>query len=36
MDFKLILQKLLTAFEKDGIRYGLIGGFAMGLWGEKP
>ncbi|RJQ22850.1 MAG: hypothetical protein C4560_01975 [Nitrospiraceae bacterium] len=33
MDFKLILQKLLTAFEKDGIRYALIGGFAMGLWG---
>jgi hypothetical protein len=33
MDFKLILQKLLTAFEKDGIRYGLLGGFAMGLWG---
>ncbi|MBI5099285.1 MAG: hypothetical protein HZB30_08620 [Nitrospirae bacterium] len=33
MDFKLILQKLLTAFEKDSIRYGLIGGFAMGLWG---
>ncbi len=33
MDFKLILQKLLTSFEKDGIRYALIGGFAMGLWG---
>jgi len=33
MDFKHILQKLLTEFEKDNIRYALIGGFAMGLWG---
>jgi hypothetical protein len=34
MDFKLILQRLLTSYEKDSIRYALIGGFAMGLWGD--
>jgi hypothetical protein len=33
MDFKHILQKLLTAFDKDDINYALMGGFAMGLWG---
>jgi len=33
MDFKLVLEKLLTAFKEHNIRYGLIGGFAMGLWG---
>jgi hypothetical protein len=33
MDFKQILQKLLAEFEKEGIRYALTGGFAMGLWG---
>jgi hypothetical protein len=33
MDFKLILQKLLTAFEKEGIRYALLGGMALGAWG---
>lgn len=33
MDFKLVLEKLLTAFEKKNIRYALMGGFAMGLWG---
>ena len=33
MDFKLVLEKLLTAFEKEGVRYALMGGFALGLWG---
>ena len=33
MDFKLVLEKLLTAFKKQEIRYALMGGFAMGLWG---
>lgn len=33
MDFKLVLEKLLTAFTEQGIRYALMGGFAMGLWG---
>ena len=33
MNFKLVLSKLLTAFEKESIRYALMGGFAMGLWG---
>jgi len=33
MDFKLVLDKLLTAFEKAHIRYALMGGFALGLLG---
>ena len=33
MDFKLVLEKLLTAFDEHNIRYALTGGFAMGLWG---
>ncbi|RJR16169.1 MAG: hypothetical protein C4581_10530 [Nitrospiraceae bacterium] len=33
MDFKLVLEKLLTAFKDQDIRYALMGGFAMGLWG---
>ncbi|MFA5793905.1 MAG: nucleotidyl transferase AbiEii/AbiGii toxin family protein [Candidatus Brocadiia bacterium] len=33
MDFKLVLQKLLVAFDRSGVKYALIGGFAMGLWG---
>lgn len=33
MDFKLVLEKLITSFEDRGIRYALIGGFALGLWG---
>ena len=34
MDFKLVLEKLLTGFEKQKVRYALMGGFAMGLWGS--
>lgn len=33
MDFKLVLEKLLTAFKEQDIRYALTGGFAVGLWG---
>jgi len=33
MDFRLVLSKLLTAFEKENIRYALMGGFALGAWG---
>lgn len=33
MDFKLVMEKLLAAFEGQGVRYALAGGFAMGLWG---
>lgn len=33
MDFKLVTQKLLTLFKEQNIRYGLIGGFALGTWG---
>ena len=34
MHFKLVLEKLLTAFEKHEVRYALIGGFALGAWGS--
>ncbi|MDY6853452.1 MAG: nucleotidyltransferase family protein [Thermodesulfobacteriota bacterium] len=33
MDFKLVLQKLLTDFKEHDIRYALMGGFALGVWG---
>jgi len=33
MDFKIVLKKLLAAFEEQQVRYALMGGFAMGLWG---
>lgn len=33
MEFKTILELLLTRFNERRIRYGLMGGFAMGLWG---
>lgn len=33
MDFKLVLEKLLTAFKEQDIRYALIGGIALGAWG---
>jgi len=34
MDFKLVLEKLLTAFREQHISYALMGGFAMGAWGS--
>ncbi len=33
MDFERVLRGLLPAFERDGIRYALIGGFALGALG---
>lgn len=33
MDFKNVLDKLLSSFADQGIHYALIGGFALGLWG---
>ena len=33
MDFKLVIEKLLTAFKKEGVQYALMGGFALGAWG---
>ncbi|MBF0328875.1 MAG: hypothetical protein HQL10_06930 [Nitrospirae bacterium] len=33
MDFKNIISHLLAAFQKHNIRYALMGGFAIGLWG---
>ena len=33
MDFKLVIDKLLTAFQDKDIHYALIGGFALGALG---
>jgi len=33
MDFKIVTQKLLAGFKKENIRYALMGGFALGLYG---
>jgi len=33
MDFKFIIEKLLTVFKEQDIQYALIGGLALGLWG---
>jgi hypothetical protein len=33
MDFKTVLSALLSKFAERGVRYALMGGFAMGLWG---
>ena len=33
MDFKTVLSTLLKSFEERRLRYGLMGGFALGLWG---
>ena len=33
MDFKLVIDKLLTAFQDEDIHYALIGGFALGVLG---
>jgi len=34
MNFKEVLSILIKRFEVQNIRYALIGGFAMGLWGR--
>ncbi|MBI5789376.1 MAG: nucleotidyltransferase [Candidatus Schekmanbacteria bacterium] len=33
MDFKVTLQKILTEFDQKGVRYALMGGFALGVLG---
>ncbi len=33
MDFKAVISILLRRFEEMGVRYALMGGFALGLWG---
>lgn len=33
MDFKIVIDKLLTAFQHEDVRYALIGGFALGALG---
>jgi len=33
MHFKLVLEKLLTDFDRHNIRYALMGGLALGAWG---
>lgn len=33
MDFKLVMERLLTAFEREGVNYALMGGFALGVLG---
>jgi hypothetical protein len=33
MDFRTVLELILKDFQKYNIRYGLIGGFALGVWG---
>lgn len=33
MEFKLVIEKLLTEFEKAKVSYALMGGFALGALG---
>lgn len=33
MDFKTVISSLLQRFKEHRVRYGLMGGFALGLWG---
>lgn len=33
MDFKTVLELILKGFNKENVRYGLIGGFALGVLG---
>ncbi|HAS54208.1 MAG: hypothetical protein A2X56_03505 [Nitrospirae bacterium GWC2_57_13] len=33
MDFKTVISSLVNDFDRRRIRYGLMGGFALGLWG---
>jgi hypothetical protein len=33
MNFRSVIEKLLAAFADEGIAYGLIGGYAVSLWG---
>lgn len=33
MDFKFVLEKILKSFQEAEVRYALMGGFALGVWG---
>lgn len=33
VDFKFVLEKIIKEFGKENVRYALMGGFALGLWG---
>ena len=33
MDFSKVLRFIIDDFNRENVRYGLIGGFAMGAWG---
>lgn len=33
VDFKFFLEKIIKEFGKENVRYALMGGFALGLWG---
>lgn len=33
MNFRIVTEKLLVSFNEQNIRYALIGGYAVGLWG---
>ncbi len=33
VDIKLVVEKLLTIFREEDVRYALIGGLALGAWG---
>ena len=33
MDFKVVTEKLLSAFNNAQVRHALMGGFALGIWG---
>ncbi|MGQ9623624.1 MAG: nucleotidyl transferase AbiEii/AbiGii toxin family protein [Candidatus Caldatribacteriaceae bacterium] len=33
MDFRTVFEKVVQDFHDSKIRYALIGGFALGLWG---
>ena len=33
MDFRVVLQLITEEFSRQGIRYAVIGGFALGAWG---
>jgi hypothetical protein len=33
VDYRTVFEKLIAAFEAENVRYALMGGFALGLWG---
>jgi hypothetical protein len=34
MDFRTTLQQLVRTFDANAVKYALIGGYAVGLWGK--